>query len=112
MVILPLETLNWSAIGILKGLAKLAFTPILEIVYYYVLHQPICYVLVKVYGLSYVYYWRLYVGFSSLLTLSNIIYLLVLDWEKVADEVEQRSIREKALAMEGEASGLKDPLLD
>ena len=99
LAIIPLETVNWIGVGVLKGLGKMHWIPILELIVYYCLFQPLCYVLVKVYGYGFELYWVVYIGVSLIMITFNYSYLKCLSLEKIAQEIEERSNREKEQAL-------------
>lgn len=90
-LLIPLDTLNWIAIGILKGLGKIRFLPLLEIIFYYLLMQPICFYLTKIADHGFEMYWVGLVSAVAMVALSNYIYIFTLSWDEIADEIATRN---------------------
>ena len=44
------DTLNWAAYGISKGLGIIKHLPIVQFIFYYLVHQPISIVLIFVFN--------------------------------------------------------------
>ena len=40
------DTTNWVAVGVLKGLGKITWPPLFQFIAYYVIYQPLSYLLI------------------------------------------------------------------
>lgn len=90
-LVIPLDTLNWIAIGILKGLGRIRYLPFFEIVFDYFLMQPLCYYFCIVKHYDFEVYWIGLVGAVASIMLCNYFYLYTLNWDKIAKEIKSRS---------------------
>lgn len=104
-----MDSVNWVAIGILKGLGKIRWLPLFQFIFYYLFHQPVSYVLVHFLGYGFETYWRMMIITTAGLATANFTYLCSLNWDKVAEEIQVRQNTEKRKRMA--TSSLEEPLV-
>ena len=85
-----IDTVNWVAVGILKGLGKIRWLPLFQFIFYYLFNQPVAYVLVHYVGYGFETYWKMLALTTGGIAIANYIYLSTLNWASVAEEIEIR----------------------
>lgn len=89
------DILNWVAYGISKGIGVIGHLPIVQFVFYYMIHQPLAIVLIFHFHFQFEAYWYICIATLASLSLINHCVVWCKNWHKIADEIEERGQQEK-----------------
>lgn len=89
------DVLKWAGYGISKGLGVIKRLPLIQFIFYYIIHQPISIILIFVFNYQFEAYWVVLIFTAGGLALITHIMMWTQDWNKIAREVEDRGQQEK-----------------